>query len=215
MRKPTTTKSAGAQKALAPVGEGSVMVVTVTEGAASTQSTLDLIHPLLLDRPAREWISDIKFSSCCHFLAVGSHDNNIYIYHLQYSANSVRIKRHKTFRKHHSYITHLDFSTDSSYLQSNCGAYELLFCDVATGEHVKSASKLRNTNWATWTCTLGWPVQGIWPEFADGTDVNAVCVSSSKLLLATAEDSGNLKVFRYPCTIKGVSIYHLSSLKYI
>lgn len=215
MRKPPTTKLAGAQKAPAAVGEGSVMVVTVTEGAASTQSTLDLIHPLLLDRPAREWISDIKFSPCCHFLAVGSHDNNIYIYHLQYSANSVRIKRHKTFRKHHSYITHLDFSKDSTYLQSNCGAYELLFCDVATGEHVKSASKLRNTNWATWTCTLGWPVQGIWPEFADGTDVNAVCVSSSKLLLATAEDSGNLKVFRYPCTIKGVSIYHLSSLKYI
>nr|CCA15182.1 hCG1784313 putative [Albugo laibachii Nc14] len=210
MRRPTTTKPPASQPTSASIGEGSVMVVAVTEDRTSTPSYFDLIHPILLDRPAKEWISDIKFSPCCRFLAFGSHDNNIYIYHVQHSDTHVRIKRFKTFRKHHSYITHLDFSIDSSYLQSNCGAYELLFCDVATGEQVKSASKLRNTNWATWTCTLGWPVQGIWPEFADGTDINAVCASSSKLLLATGEDSGKVKIFRYPCTIKGAKAIEMT-----
>ena len=38
--------------------------------------------------------------------------------------------------KHSSYITHLDFSADSRFLQSNCGAYELLFADVSTGRQV-------------------------------------------------------------------------------
>ena len=42
------------------------------------------------------------------------------------------------------------------------------------GEQVTNASSLRNQEWSSWTCTLGWPVQGIWPAFADGTDVNAV-----------------------------------------
>lgn len=37
----------------------------------------------------------------------------------------------KPMRKHSSYITHVDFSVDSKYLHSNCGAYELLFWDVS------------------------------------------------------------------------------------
>ncbi len=61
---------------------------------------------------------------------------------------------------HHSYITHFDFSKDGSYLQSNCGAYELLFFNPSTGEQIVAASATRDTEWASWTCTLGWPVQG-------------------------------------------------------
>jgi hypothetical protein len=62
-------------------------------------------------------------------------------------------------RGHHASITHLDFSADSKVLQSNCQGYELLFWNAATGEQNKSAISLRDVTWATWTCTLGWPVQ--------------------------------------------------------
>ena len=103
---------------------------------------------------------------------------------------------------HSSYITHIDFTADSRYLQSNCGAYELLFWDVQTGKQEKSASKMRDKQWATWTCTLGWPVQGIWPAEADGTDVNAVDRSSDQSTLVTADDFGQVKLFRYPCVSK-------------
>merc|ERR1711865_388438 len=75
---------------------------------------------------------------------------------------------------HSSYITHIDFSANSKYLQTNCGAYELLFWDVRNGKQITSASSLRDQDWETWTCTLGWPVQGIWPPEADGMDVNSV-----------------------------------------
>ena len=101
-----------------------------------------------------------------------------------------------TFEKHNSYLTHFDFSADGRYAQSNDGAYELLFADIATGAHIPAASSLKDVAWSTWTCTLGWPVQGIWPAFADGTDVNAVDRSPDQRLLASADDFGKVKLFR-------------------
>lgn len=57
-------------------------------------------------------------------------------------------------------------------------------------------------------------VQGIWPETADGTDINAVDRSNSSysgsdsppdnyFLLASGDDFSQVKVFRYPCIKKG------------
>ncbi|KAE9039083.1 Echinoderm microtubule-associated protein-like 6 [Phytophthora rubi] len=162
---------------------------------------LDTDKIVFEDKPAKEWISDVKFSPCGNTLALGSHDNSIYLYSV--SSGASEFKKRKPFSKHNSYITHFDFSEDSNYLQSNCGAYEYLFCDTASSSHVSRASSLRDVKWATWTCTLGWPVQGIWPECADGTDINAVCASSSRTTLASGDDSGNVKFFRYPCIPKG------------
>ena len=125
---------------------------------------------------------------------------------------------------HSSYITHLDFSADSRWLQTTCGAYELLFWDVRSPQQgaaytkpkpqkirqQTNATAMRDVDWATWTCTLGWPVQGIWPKCADGTDINALDLNGppsmndkSKKTLITADDSGKLKMFRWPCIEKG------------
>ena len=107
---------------------------------------------------------------------------------------------------HRSYITHFDFSKDSANIQSNCGAYELLFHDATSGKQEPSgASKLKDAEWATWTCVLGWPVQGIWPAFADGTDINAVDRSPSKRFLALSDDNGKIKVFNYPVVTPGAT----------
>ncbi|ETP32383.1 hypothetical protein F442_18894 [Phytophthora nicotianae P10297] len=153
------------------------------------------------DKPAKEWISDVKFSPNGDILALGSHDNSIYLYSVGSGASE--FKKRKPFSKHNSYITHFDFSDDGKYIQSNCGAYEYLFCDTASSSQVSRASSVRDVHWATWTCTLGWPVQGIWPDCADGTDINAVCASSTRTILASGDDSGNVKFFRYPCIPKG------------
>lgn len=47
------------------------------------------------------------------------------------------------------------------------------------------------------TCLFGWPVQGIWPGL-DYTDVNAVDRSRNGTLLATGDDFGTVKLFKYP-----------------
>lgn len=58
-------------------------------------------------------------------LAVGSHDNNIYIYNaLQ------KYQLYATLKGHNSFITCFDWSLDGKYIRSNCGAYELLFFNV-------------------------------------------------------------------------------------
>jgi len=157
----------------------------------------------IADPKIKEKISDIKFSPNNAALAIASHDNFIHLF----DANSYQ--RTGICKGHSSYITHIDWSRDSAYLHSNCGAYELLFWDGATGKQKTSgASELRDEPWATWTAVLGWPVQGIYPKGSDGTDVNGVARSNTKLnneyeLVATADDFGMLKVFRYPCVKEG------------
>ncbi|EAR94225.2 HELP domain protein (macronuclear) [Tetrahymena thermophila SB210] len=161
-------------------------------------------------KQAKEWISDLKFSPDGSMLAAGSHDNAIYIHLMNDLKQKVR-----PLKKHSSYITHIDFSLDGNNLHSNCGAYELLFWDVNTGKQIPSgATQFRDEKWVSWTATLGWPVQGIWPEAADGTDINAVDRSNSTYsrndtppdnyyLLATGDDFSQVNIFRYPCIKKG------------
>jgi echinoderm microtubule-associated protein-like 6 len=144
-------------------------------------------------RDAKQWITDIKFSADCRMLVVGSKDNSVYVYSI---AQQFKLKF--KFSKHNSYITHFDISEDGKHLQTNCGAYELLFCNLDTGKPILKGSSLSLTKWATQTCTLGWQVQGIWPSGADGTDVNSVDRSPTGDLLATADDFGKVKVFRFP-----------------
>jgi len=157
-------------------------------------------------RDAKQWISDVKFSPDGQALAVGSHNNTVYIYDIRdASENSVSMTIRCKFSKHNSYITHMDFSADGRFMQSNCGAYELLFCDTSKGKQITSATELRDVKWSTWTGCLGWPVQGIWPAGADGTDINAVCRSNSGHLVATSDDFGMVRVLKYPCIEEGAA----------
>lgn len=108
----------------------------------------------------------------------------------------------KKLRAHHSTITHFDFSMDGKYLMSNCTSYEILFFDTATGkQNPGGASQLKDETWKTWTCTLGWPVKGIYPPCADGSDINACDRSPDGTVLATADDFGLVKLFKYPCPV--------------
>jgi microtubule-associated protein-like 6 len=141
-----------------------------------------------------------------YLLVAGSHDpqRRIQLFafaSLDRSAVEVGLQRPRVCNAHNSYVTHVDVSSDAQVVQSNCGAYELLYTGIA-GEQIRSATSLRDELWSTWTCVLGWPVQGIWPACADGTDINAVDRSHSGSLLATADDLGKVKLFRFPCVEK-------------
>ena len=90
----------------------------------------------------------------------------------------------------------MDFSQNSRVLQTNCTSYEILFWDAKTGKQdAKGASNNRDEQWATWTLTQGWPVQGVYPPFSDGLDVNAVDRSADSKVVATGDDFGLVKLF--------------------
>jgi WD40 repeat protein len=162
---------------------------------------------------AKEWISDIKFGY--NLLLIGSHDNAIYVYDYDEETGDFK-RKYRPLQKHSSYITHIDVSRDSCFMQSTCGAYELLFWDLNSGKQITSgASMLRDEKWATWTCNLGWPVQGIYPKCTDGTFIHSVDRSNTNLknetyktdektpyLLAGGNNNGKVCIYNFPCTIK-------------
>ena len=146
----------------------------------------------------KEAISEIKFSPDDSICAVGAHDSMIFTYDARNN-----FKPLKKMRGHPSTVSHFDFSQDGRFLMSNCTSYNILFFDIGSGKHMPGgASSLRDEVWKTYTCSLGWSVQGIFPPCADGSDINAVCRSTEGTVLATGDDFGMVKLFRYPCPVE-------------
>ncbi|XP_057199759.1 echinoderm microtubule-associated protein-like 1 isoform X2 [Triplophysa rosa] len=145
-----------------------------------------------------EQLSVMRFSPDGNFLAIGSHDNYIYIYAV--GENGKKYSRVGKCSGHSSFITHLDWSVDSQYLVSNSGDYEILYWIPSVCKQVVSVETTRDVEWATFTCTLGFLVFGLWPDGSDGTDINAVCSSNEKRLLITGDDFGKVHLFSFPCS---------------
>ncbi|NXK28596.1 EMAL1 protein, partial [Arenaria interpres] len=145
-----------------------------------------------------EQLSVMRYSPDGNFLAIGSHDNCIYIYGV--SENGRKYTRIGKCSGHSSFITHLDWSVNSQYLVSNSGDYEILYWVPSACKQVVSVETTRDIEWATYTCTLGFHVFGVWPEGSDGTDINAVCRSHGRKLLSTGDDFGKVHLFSYPCS---------------
>lgn len=78
-------------------------------------------------------------------------------------------------------MTSFDFSADSGYIQSNDGSFEMLFA-TSFGEYLAQATALKDVEWATQTCTLGWGVKGLWGKLNDGTVYTASDRSGEGLL---------------------------------
>jgi WD40 repeat protein len=81
-----------------------------------------------------EEVQDIKFSPDGTKLAIASRDNNIYLYAVEDEHDFQIIG---VCRGHSSYVTHIDWSEDSTCLQSNDGTYELLYWDANTAKRVR------------------------------------------------------------------------------
>ena len=81
-----------------------------------------------------EEVQDIKFSPDGLKLAIASRDNNIYVYNVDEEGEFQIIG---VCRGHSSYVTHVDWSEDSTCIQSNDGTYELLYWDANTAKQVR------------------------------------------------------------------------------
>ncbi|XP_049748196.1 echinoderm microtubule-associated protein-like 3 isoform X2 [Elephas maximus indicus] len=163
---------------------------------------------LVLDTETREIMSDItdgneqlsvvRYSPDGMYLAIGSHDNMIYIYSV--SSDGAKSSRFGRCVGHSSFITHLDWSKDGNFIMSNSGDYEILYWDVAAGcKLLRNRYESRDREWATYTCVLGFHVYGVWPDGSDGTDINSLCRSHNERVVAVADDFCKVHLFQYPC----------------
>ena len=168
---------------------------------------LEVVHE---DRKSKTWLSDIKYSpvltaekagSKGGMIAMASQDGRIYIH------DSTNFELKVVTQKVNSPISMLDFDTTGSYIQCNTSDWQLLFFATEDGKAVTSNAKLRDTQWDTQTCILGWNVQGCWPKEDDKRPSNVASVhraSGKAKVLAAATDDGQVKIYHYPTQIKGM-----------
>jgi len=170
------------------------IAVAGNDGSVSVRAASDPQTECHLLKDSSEWIEVMAFNPDSSLLAVGSHDNKIYLY------NTSDFSLESTLTGHTSYVMALDWSQDGSYVRSNCGAYELLFFSAATGwsQDANGRSNTTGTDWATHTVKFGWHVQGIYPRGTDGSHINGVNASEDGNLIATGDDFGLVNIFRNP-----------------
>jgi WD40 repeat protein len=106
----------------------------------------------------------VKFSPDGDHLVAASRDHRLYLYGRWKDPNalpgSFRLRR--VLKGHWAAVTHVDWSLDSTTIMSNGADREILYWDAAKGKQDRATLRHRDREWASWTCVLGWPVQGAW-----------------------------------------------------
>jgi WD40 repeat protein len=153
------------------------------------------LHEVARVKPSAQWISDVAFSPDGSRLAVAAHDSTLYLLN---ATAGFKVAAKGTAA--HSFISRVDFSEDGATCRVNTGDHELLYFDAKSGAHIpEGASSFKDTVWATVRTPLNWHVQGVWPSYADGTDINAVAVDAAQTMVASGDDFGRVNLFRFPC----------------
>jgi WD40 repeat protein len=114
-----------------------------------------------------------------------------------------------TCKGHSSFISHLDWSSDSSFLQTVSGDYELLYWNALNGKQITNTTTMKEIKWATQCCILGYNVNGIWEKGMDGTDVNWVDRNLDATCLVSGDDMLNVRLHSYPAIKENVSCLKL------
>ena len=141
-------------------------------------------------------------------LAIGSHDNYVEIFDLpnedEYAGGKYRIKkRHRckgTFFFHH--WSRLELRLMCNSVKLRWPRNSVLGRRHRTAETINADSVESDTDWATWTCQLGFPVMGIWGDGFASNDINAVHRSRNKRFLVTSTDYGDVRLFNAPCVLE-------------
>ncbi|KAG7257658.1 hypothetical protein CRUP_015754, partial [Coryphaenoides rupestris] len=169
--------------------DGSQLALGMKDGSFTVLRVRDMTEVVHI-KDRKEAIHELKFSPDGSYLAVGSNDGLVDVY-----AVGQRYKKVGECSRCSSFITHLDWSVDSHFLQSNDGAGERLFYRMP-GNH---GDRLHDRKLFYCVPVMGAEVNGIWPKYSTSSQVNSVDANYSSAVLVTGDDLGLVKLFRFPC----------------
>lgn len=96
------------------------------DGRVSIRAKGDPSSECKLLEDCDEWIECMSFSPDNTMLAVGSHDNRVYVYNVDGGSFSKKGE----LKGHSSAIVAFDWCQESKYIRSNCAAHEILYFTV-------------------------------------------------------------------------------------
>jgi WD40 repeat protein len=121
------------------------------EGAfiALSEEDLTLLHEA---RDSKSVITDIKYAPNGEKFAMSSADGSLYVYNTRKYISKAKC------RGHTGRAEHLDFSSNSQYLMSNCSAGDLLFWSAENGE-LQAPKTVKTVQWETNSCVNSYHTQ--------------------------------------------------------
>lgn len=128
-----------------------------------------------------EVLHEIKYSPCGQYLAVGSNDNFVDVF------KTSKYSRIGTCSGNSSFITHIDWSEDSRFLQTNSGDGARLIYELPDCKQFTKSEEIRNIKWKTFTGVLGNEVLGIWEKYSNKTDINATDANFDENCIVTGD----------------------------
>ncbi|CAF5099850.1 unnamed protein product, partial [Rotaria sp. Silwood1] len=98
-------------------------------------------------------------------------------------------------------ITQIDWATNSQYIRTTTIGLHAFIFHAPDGEEIKNHDEIDKVVWNTWTSPLGDDIMGIWPKDVKKDHIN--CVHATSSAVATGDDHGAVKLFRFPCPEPG------------
>lgn len=144
---------------------------------------------------AKSWCEVACYSPCENYLAVGSHDDHLYVYSVDPETHEYALLT--TDHKHSSWINAIDWTADSKEIRSSSGDYEVLYFDVEGKKFDPHGSETaKDKVWATNSVKYGEDRAGVQPSGEDRTHINDV--NSRDGVLLSGDDFGLVNVFKWP-----------------
>ena len=132
---------------------------------------------------ASDWCEALRYSPSEEMLAAGSHDFNIYIYQVSQNDDDNDEEKYMLLNivkdRHTAPITALDWSCDSTLIRAIDSHYFKNFYNIEKGRQVHDGQQSLTdpSIWWTHSCKLGWDVNGVYAQGAQGTDIHSVSVN--------------------------------------
>ena len=138
-----------------------------------------------------ESITTLTFNNTDTTLAIATQNTILYCDNLEALPDNLN---YVTLEGHVSHVSHLDFATDGIHLRSNAIDLELLYWNNT--EQITDTDQIDELEFESQNVTLTFETLGIWPQKADGTDINSC--TRYKDTLFVGDDFGRVRIYKYP-----------------